>query len=186
MEKIKRILLFLFIILLFVCNNIYADDSVSYGSTLRWSYIINRHVTEGVSPFFADSEKNSTESVALNLSSGLDDRVAHLGISTNRVSNFNIKLTFLPMKNKTNAQDTSNYYYFARVYSNTAEDAAPIGQDLRVNASDGVSVEFPGRTAYSSDYVTVFYYPIGFSLGEYVSQYNEGTYEGTVMVEIIT
>ncbi len=121
------------IILLFICNSLYADGSALYGSTLRWSYIVNRYVLEGVSPFFTNADKERTDSVEMTISSGLEDRIAHLGISTNRVSKFDIKLTFYPMKNTDDA-DTTDYYYYARVYVSTDENAAAVGDDLDVNA----------------------------------------------------
>lgn len=180
----KRIVMIL-ALCVFICGVILAEGSYS-GSTLRWSYILNRVVEENVSPFFTTPDREKTGTIALDFSAGLDlsEAQVFLGVSTNRVSNFSLKLKFLPMHNALNNQDQKLYAYYARVYSGTDADSTILGT-FDVNTAEGKTIEFPGRTAYSADYPTQHFYPISFSLDSYMDEYPDGTYEGTITVEVI-
>ena len=168
----------------FVCSaSLFAETT--FGQTLRWSYILSRQVDEAVAPFFANTNREQKTEIALDLSKGLSDPQVYLGINTNRTSNYSITLTFFPMKNDTDSSDLTNYYYFSRVYF-SPDSNTRIGDDLDVDDSSGVSITFDGRTAYSSDRPTQFYYPISFDLGDHRGQYGSGTYKGTIQVEIST
>lgn len=183
-SKLNAMLLFLCVFLL-VCSCVFADGNSS-ASTLRWSYVLNREVAENVSPFFTTPDREKVESVSLDFSSGLtlSEAQVFLGVSTNRVSGFSLKLVFFPMHNAQNSQDSKLYPYDARVYSGTDGDSSILG-DISANTSEGKSVVFVGRTAYSADYPTQHFYPISLSLNPYLDEYLDGTYEGTITIEVV-
>ena len=182
-------LIFVFVlsvaVLFCAAGNLFADD-VSSGATLRWSYLVRRVVAEHVSPFFATPDREKTDVVNMDIAAGLSlaEAQVFLGVNTNRVGTYNLALTFFPMHNKDDAQDTTVYSYMAKVYSSPDSNAVEM-RELDVNTTEGVRFEFSGRTAYSADYPTQFFYPIAFSFGNYEELFADGTYEGSITIEVV-
>ena len=125
----------------------------------------------------------------LDLSQDLTSPQVCAAVESDMSSPYNLKLTFTCMRNQSNASFVGKYK--AKIYKYignvpSAENLTPITSSTGNDVSDvnvtsaSKSVTFAGT--YNS--ISEVYYPIAFSLSDYIEDYGTGSFSGTITLEV--
>ena len=183
---VKKCLIGLTIIMFYSFFSLFAVETGS----VEFKYWFINEVSESVSDmYFTNTSKQRIDACPLDVASSLNDPQLYAAVYSNvSATNYSVTLSFSTLK-KT---DENKYgYYKAKVYRlsdlGTLSEISYDNIESRTievtNNESPTSVSFPLDKTQNSTNQT-FYYPIAFQFSDYIGSYENGSYSGTILIEV--
>ena len=174
---------------LFMIINVFSIFAVETGA-IEFKYWFINAISESVSDmYFTNTSKQRINACPLDVASSLSDPQLYAAVYSNVSStNYHVTLSFSTLK-KT---DENKYgHYKAKVYRlsdlGTLTEISYDNNESRTidvtNNESPTSVSFPLDKTQNSTNQT-FYYPIAFQFSDYIGSYENGSYSGTILIEV--
>ena len=140
--------------------------------------------------FVSINDKTTLEAEhELDLSQDLTSPQVCAAVQSDMSSPFNLKLTFTFLRNQGNASFIGKYK--AKVYKYignvaSAENLTPVTNSTGTDVSDVNVTSASKAITFAGTYnsISEVYYPIAFSLSDYIEDYGSGSFSGTITLEV--
>lgn len=171
------------LLLLFVSSLAFADSG-----NIQFRYKINKYVAEHVDLSFTDSSKKQISTYEIDLTKQLDYTQVYLAINTNATNDYSLTLKFFPMESDDPSSPAFVGCYKVMVFDTDFVALETPNQDstLEVNDISGCTITFDGAKVQDASRLETFYFPITFDFTDYIDDYPEGTFSGSITVEVTT